>query len=236
MYSDITVAMVLWNEGHRIRRLMDQITPYFEHIAVGVQESTDNTLPAVYDYTRDVVVDSHRGFGDATFGPKVLPLVKTTWTLKLDGDEYPTTELLESLDRCLVEIGPDDGAWLKFRSWIEGIEWESFHSHLRLFRTALGWPAKLHSRPMTNQTIAWNEGWIEHRRTLDEMVRDYLGYLAKSEENKAWITHNTEMIWHACAGTARVKGWEFIQAHSWWPEVQAKVFQDGLPEPAVPEL
>lgn len=236
MYTDISLAMVLWNEAHRIRPLLERVAPFFSAIAVGVQDSTDNTASIVSEFTDLVVTDSFRGFGDATFGPKVLPLVRAPWTLKIDGDEMPTVELLESLGDCVAEIGSKDGAWLRFRSWIEDEEWEAYHSHLRLFRTSLGWPATLHSRPMTEKTIEWSVGWIEHRKSLDEHVRGYLEYLKRSDGNPGWVQHNTEMIWHACVGTARTRGWAHVQAHEWWPEVQATVFKDGIPDPAIPEL
>ena len=236
--SDITASMVLWNEAHRIEPLIARLRPYFEVIAVGVQASTDGTAQLAHDLADIVVTDEWRGYGDATFGPLVLPKVQTPWTFKIDGDELPTEELLQSLPDAVKTASAEgrDGAWIKFRSWIEDAEWEVPHSHLRLFQTRLGWPGTLHSRPNTENTLNWPIGWIEHRKSLDEHVRGYLEYLRVGRGNRGWDEHNRLMIEGACAGTAERKGWAFVQSFDWWPEVLTTVFNDRLPADTALEL
>lgn len=232
MYQNITLAMVLWNEAHRLPALIARTRPYFEVIACGVQESTDGTLELARDVADVVVTDKHRGYGDATFGPLVLPQVKTPWTLKVDGDEMPSVDLLDSLGEAVAEAEAKrhDGVWIPFRSWIDGEEWKEQHGHLRLFKTRLGWPSTLHSRPMTENTMPWPTGYIGHARSLDEMERDYLSYYRVGKDNPQWREHNTLMMREACKGAAKLRGWEYVQSFDWWPEVQAIAFPQGVPD------
>lgn len=236
MYGNIAAAMVLWNEAHRIEALVERLRPYFATIAIGVQDSTDNTLELAMALTDRVVRDEHRGFGDATFGPLVLPLIGETWTFKIDGDEMPSVELLDSLGEAvaMAEHSYQQAIWVPFRSWIEDEEWDQRHGHVRVFRTELGWPKTMHSSPDTDRVLVWNKGWIEHRKSLDEHVSGYLGYFDRSGSNPGWIEHNKAMIYHACMGTAASRGWDYVKAHAWWPRVERLVFGGAAPEP--PEL
>jgi hypothetical protein len=230
-YEHITVAMVAWNEEQRIRPLLDLLRPRFRTIGVAVQKSTDATLEIASRYADLLVVDEHRGFGDATFGPKLLPQVMTRWTFKLDCDEWPSEELLDSLSWATfaAESADANGVWVPFRSSVEGIEYEEQHAHLRLFETRLGWPGTLHSRPMTDRVVLWPQGYIRHDRTLDEMMQDYLRYWKVGLGNPGWDAHNRTMMYHACKGTAEVKGWDMVMSHPWWPEVEAIAFADERP-------
>lgn len=231
-YDHITAAMVLWAESRRIERLCQSLRPYFTTIAIVVQESPDNTLELAQQLGDIVVTDRHHGYGDASFGPVLLPKIRTPWTFKVDGDEMPTEALLRSLGQAVdqAEREKRDGVWIRFRSWTEGVEWTPYHGHLRLFRTELGWPHTLHSRPMTENTFQWDRGWIEHRRSVDEKVRDYLNYWRIGRGNLGWELHNMTMLRAAVSGAAEHKGWDWIKAHDWWPEVQKIAFVDGIPD------
>lgn len=224
-FSHITFACVVWNDAERLRPLLEHVRPWFASLAVAVQESTDDTLEIARELADIVVEDAHHGFGDATFGPRLLPAVKTPWTLKVDCDEWPTEELLGSLSNATWYAGHANvrGMWIPFRSWVDGIEYEEQHSHLRLFHTGVGWPPTLHSRPMIEDALWWPQGYIEHTRTLDEMIRDYLRYLDVGKGNPGWTAHNELMIRSACHGTASVKGWDYVKGHEWWPKVKAIV-------------
>lgn len=230
-YSHITVAMVAWNEEARIGKLLDWLRPFFATIAVGVQESDDATLMVAREFADLLVLDRHHGFGDATFGPKLLPLISTPWTLKVDCDEVPDEELLRSLSSATwyAETNGLDGLWIPFRSWVDGIEYEERHSHLRLFKTSVGWPRGLHSRPPIENTAVWQTGHIEHKRSLDEMMLDYLRYWDAGRGNRGWDDHNRLMMHSACSGTARTRGWEYVRAFDWWPQVEAIAFQEEQP-------
>lgn len=223
-YSHITLALVAWNESARLRSLLEHVRPYFERLVVGVQASDDDTRQIAVDLADIVVDDKHHGFGDATFGPKVLPRVYTPWVIKIDADEWPTEELLDSLSNATWyanHVVGTKGIWMPFRSSVDGIEYEERHAHLRLFHTDVGWPPYLHSRPPIQDGILWETGHIRHDRSLDELVQDYLRYLEKSGSNMGWITHNKQMIRSACEGTAAVKGWDYVIGHAWWPEAKS---------------
>jgi len=230
-YGHITFTLVAWNEEERLGALLDHVRPYFERLVVGVQASGDDTLAIARGIADVVVEDDHRGYGDATFGPKVLPQVLTPWTLKVDADEWPSEDLLKSLSNATWwadHSAHTRGVWIPFRSSVDGIGYDEQHSHLRLFHTDAGWPAALHSRPPIQDGVLWQTGHIRHDRTLDELVQDYLRYLDKSGKNAGWIAHNKMMIRSACEGTASVKGWDYVMGHEWWPQAQ-KVF--GLDQP-----
>lgn len=230
-YTHITFCLVAWNEAHRLPRLLARVRPYFERLIVGVQSSSDRTLDVAREFADDIVMDDRRGYGDATFGPKLLPLVRTRWTFKLDADEWPDEVLLSSLSNATwyAETHGYDGVWIPFRSSVDGIEYTEQHSHLRLFETQLGWPGTLHSRPPAKRSMLWSAGHIRHDRTLDEMMQDYLRYWYEGKGNIGWETHNRLMMYSACTGTAAVKGWEYVQKFPWWPEVEAIAFSEEKP-------
>jgi hypothetical protein len=232
--EEISFTMVVWNDAERADKLLAHVRPWFKNVAVAVQESPDNTLEVVRRYADLVVEDQHHGFGDASFGPRLLPKVFSRWSFKVDCDEWPTEDLLGSLahaiwwaDRC------DTGAvWIPFRSITEGMEWEVPHSHLRLFHTRAGWPGTLHSRPPIDNGVFLPHptGRIVHTRSLDEMVRDYLNYYRIGQSNNQWREHNTLMMREACKGAAARYGWEFVQAFEWWPQVREIAFSGTNPE------
>jgi len=230
-YTHITAALVAWNEERRLPALLGHLRPHFARIVVGVQKSDDATLEIARTYADEVVEDKHRGFGDATFGPRVLPLVRTKWSFKVDADEWPTTELLLSLSSATgwAEHLERNGVWISFRSSVEGQEYNEQHSHLRLFETRLGWPNSLHSRPPTESVVwDWAIGHIRHDRSMDELVRDYLRYLRIGQGNRSWEDHNRTMIRSACLAGAQARGWDFVKSFEWWPEVHQVVFGKEL--------
>lgn len=234
-YTHITFCLVAWNEGSRLERLLERVRPVFASVVVGVQESNDDTLAIAERYADVVVRDSHHGFGDATFGPKLLPKVRTDWVLKLDADEWPTDELLDSLSSATwtAQNMGVDGVWIPFRSWVEDGEWEEQHAHLRLFRPHYGWPAMLHSRPPIDKAILWHTGHIEHRRSTQELLDDYLRYYEVGKGNSGWTEHNLTMMRSAAIGTAEMKGWGYVKGLPAWPRVLEVAFAGSDPAPEV---
>lgn len=230
-YSHITVALVAWNEEARIGKLLDWLRPFFKTVAVAVQESDDATFMVAKEFADILVLDRHHGFGDASFGPKLLPLVQTPWTFKVDCDESPDEDLLRSLSSATwyAENNGLSGLWIPFHSWVDDMEYVEQHSHLRLFRTEAGWPRYLHSRPPIENTAVWQTGHIDHRRTLDEMMQDYLRYWTAGRGNPGWEDHNRLMMFGACDAAGRKRGWDYVRAFSWWPQVEAIAFQEDQP-------
>jgi hypothetical protein len=233
-YTHITAAIVVWNDQDRLRALLAHIRPFFETLAVVVQRSPDDTLEVAQEWADVVVQDEHRGFGDASFGPLLLPRVRTTWTLKVDADEWPTDELLFTLSSATwaAEQAGVEAVWIPFRSWVEENEWKQDHSHLRLFHTKRSWPPLLHSRPPIFKGLVWHTGHMLHKRTLDEMIQDYLRYWEVGRGTPTWDEHNSMMMEHACRGAAATKGWAWVKAFPWWPEVLAISFDGMDPEEA----
>ena len=221
-YSHITFAMVAWNEGARLDGLLASVRPFFTRMVVGVQKSDDDTLEIARKYADVVVEDEHRGYGDATFGPLVLPQVRSPWTLKIDADEMPSPDLLDSLSNATWWADHHvhtKGVWIPFHSSVEDNEYEEQHAHLRLFHTDVGWPRTMHSRPNVQDGVLWQTGYVRHDRSLDELVQDYLRYLEIGKGNAGWTAHNKMMIRNACEGVAATKGWEYVQSFPWWSEV-----------------
>jgi len=237
MIQDITAGGVYWNEAHRLGRLLGLLTEWFDHVSVVVQESTDGSLGICQKLlTRPgdhVLADAHRGSGDPSF-PRLLQAVDTEWVFIVSGDELPSPDLLNSLPSAIKtadEFGRD-GIWIRFRSTIQGIDFTNEQdSHLRLFRTRIGWPhSQLHSRPMTENVMHWRIGHIDHDRSLEEMVLDYLRYLELGRHSSQWTAHNLRMLRDACEKVAEHTGWSFITSSSWWPEVRDAAFGGRDPQ------
>lgn len=231
-HRNITFAIVVWNDETRLAPLLEYVRPYFETLAVVVQESPDNTLQVARERADIVMKDNWRGYGDKSFGPVLLPQISTKWTFKVDCDEWPTKELLESLHLAVWEAErlKKRGMWIPFRSWVEDNEYEEQHAHLRLFETSLGWPDTLHSRPPVSNGLIWSYGHILHRRSLDEMMRDYLEYYRRGKGNRSWDAHNKLMMRAATRGVAGRKGWGYVKGYDWWPELMAIAYDGVDPE------
>lgn len=229
------LVMVVKDEAPRLRNLLPVVKPWFEQIVIGVQDSTDETLALAEAVTPYVVRDRPRGFGDASF-PKVQKLVTEKFSFRLDADETPTRALLESL-LVAARFCEDEnygGLWIPFRSWIEDAEWEQPHSHLRYWLSKYEWPPHLHSRPDPHRQHFWSTGFIEHRKSLDEHVTGYLGYLMAGAGNQGWTDHNRLMIRSAVEGTAARKGWADIESREWWPTVLAEIYGGQRPTGPAP--
>jgi hypothetical protein len=228
-YKDCTFVAVAWNEEVRAPRLTSLAKEWFLNTVVGVQQSTDNTLVIVRSTldrpTDNIIKHPHYGFGDASMHD-LLSRVRTPWTFVVAFDELPDLELLESIPDAIkwAEGKCHDALWINFNSIVEGVGYDEQHGHLRLFKSSLGWPQKLHSRPVGRSEAWWSTGRIDHERSLDEMMRDYLRYYAKGKGDKGWDTHNKLMMHDACTVIAESKGWDFVKSHEWWPQVEAIAF------------
>jgi len=229
-HTDLTLAMVLWNEAPRLPALIKMAHRWFGHVVMVVQDSSDDTLEIARKAERPgdrVIADAWHGTGDASM-PKLLKHVDTDWVFVLAGDEMPSKELLETLWTAgwWGEENGVDGLWIPFHSTIDGIAYTEQHGHLRMFKTELGWPHTMHSRPTVNEEAWWPFGYVDHDRSLSELVVDYLRYLSMSDGNSGWIAHNRLMLRSACEGVAEVKGWDYVHSHEWWPQVEAAVFTE----------
>jgi hypothetical protein len=241
-WTDISFVGVYHKEEERLESLLQLARKWFTHVIVGVQTDdmeNDETLRIASEYADIVIVDKVAGLAEPTLH-KILKDVPTDWSLVISGDERPTEQLLASLQEML-DYGINHrvlGFWIRFVSSIEGVAYPSEQdNHLRMFRTMLGWPSTMHSRPPVQNGFFWppEKGVIYHDRSLDEMMVDYLRYLKMSGSTANWVNHNKLMMHDACAATAIHKGWEFIESFDWWPKVKAIAFDSCKTECRMPQ-
>lgn len=84
-YSGCTAVSVIWNEEARIGKLLGRLQPFFGHIAVCVQASSDRSLEIARKMAREgdvVIQDEHRGFAEAS-APLLAPAVRTAWAFAI---------------------------------------------------------------------------------------------------------------------------------------------------------
>lgn len=226
-YTDVTFVGVFWNDAERVERLLGTLRPWFANIHVGVQVSPDRTLEVCRRHADEVIEDECQGYCEPTLS-KVVAAVDTEWTFVVSADETPSRSLLESFQAMVDQAGAEpriDGFWIRFTSSIDGIDYPSeSDNHLRCFRTRLGWPSTMHSRPDASHAVFWPTGCIRHDRSLDEMIIDYLRYYRLGHGDPGWESHNRVMIHDACAETAARKGWDYVRSFPWWPEASAIAF------------
>lgn len=227
-HDHISLLIVAWNESERIGGLIEYLKPWFTHTVVCVQDSDDDTLEiarTLLDRPEDTVLeDRHWGYGDASL-PRMVAATNTEWCFSVACDERPDLELLQSLRSATAYAGDRyDGVWVPFHSDVEGISYNEQHGHLRLFRQKVGWPKTLHSRPEPKRAIWWPFGYIDHVRSLDEMMQDYLRYYQIGKGNKGWDRHNVLMMHDACVSVAGRYGWPFVTKYEWWPAVANLAF------------
>lgn len=225
-HPDVTLLIVAYNEERRIGELLGTLKPSFDHTVVCVQESSDATLDIVRSLmtrpTDTILLDAHWGHGDKSY-PRMVGAAMTRWCFVVSCDEMPDRVLLDSISTaiavCESDLLHNEAIWVPFHSWIDDLEVSGDEGHLRIFRRSVGWPQTLHSRPMTNKGIYWPHGCIEHRRSLDEMMIDYLGYFEVGRGHIGWETHNRQMMNDACAFVAGVKGWDYVMSFPWWERI-----------------
>lgn len=230
MIERVTAVSVLWKEAHRARRLLSCLAANFERVVVVVQESDDATFEIAQDELKptDVLIpDEWRGGGDFSM-PLALSRVETEWVFVISGDEYPSVKLLESIPNAvrIMEHDGRSGAFIVFKETIEGQPYIEHGKHVRLFRRAGGWEARHHSSAPHENTITWPIGHIDHDRSLDEVVEDYVRkYRMMEREGDSRLFHvQITMLRRACTQTAQAKGWDWVKDHPWWPEVEAIAF------------
>jgi hypothetical protein len=228
--DNVTLMAAFWNEAYRLPELLDHLDRYFRKWAIAVQKSDDHTLEICEEYETDeriIVPDAHRGVGEASFN-MLLKMIDTEWVFVVSADEWPESGLLAEMPKIIDKANAEgrDGVWLPFRSWIEEFEFTGDQeAHLRLFRRRVGWPSSMHSRPMTENTLYYPSQYsIHHKRSLDEMMLDYLRYYEMGKHSEQWKAHNKVMMHDACEAIAQRKGWDFVQTKPWWPEVAKIAF------------
>ena len=229
-YSDITFAGVFWQEEKRLPLLLKYVRPWFANIVVGVQKGGDLTADFAYELANKVVLDVHHGFAEPTF-TKVLGAISTPWTMVISGDEKPSPDLLDSLGEMLefsrLSNEPQVDAFrIRFHSTIDGIDFTGEQDcHIRVFKTKCSWPTTMHSEPRVERPVYWDTGYVDHDRSLDEMIVDYLSYYHRGLGDAGWDKHNRMMMRGACGGVAGPRGWAYVKSFGWWAEVASVAYE-----------
>jgi len=234
-WTDVTFSGVYWNDPKRVAKLLRLVRPWFTHVIVGVQAdepATDPTYLAATKWADEVITDRVAGHCEPTIG-KVLNRIPTDWTFLVSADETPSKPLLGAFQDILDDAAAEqhDGYWIRMLSSIQGVPYPSEQdNHLRVFKTKLGWPPTLHSRPPAFRAKFWRpEDILHHDRSLDEMMEDYLRYWEIGQGNAGWVAHNRQMMHDACEATARHHGWAFVSDFPWWPRVRQIAFNGEDP-------
>lgn len=186
---DITAIILTYNEEIHIQRCLDRICPLVKEVFIIDSFSTDRTLDIVQEYQK-----SH----DVEGGTKITVLqnkwvnyatqfnwaldnapIKTTWTLRLDADEYLCEDLVEELNNKL-DKEPEDVTGISFllrRIWMGRTIRRGLPPirQMRLFRTG---KARCEIRQMD-----------EHIELLEGHSVDYNGEWADDNLNNiSWWT------------------------------------------------
>ena len=244
-WGSVTFAGAYWNCADRLKKLLTYVRPWFKQITIAVQEAQsedDRTLEVAKSLASRVIEDKWVGRGDPSIHNAVAA-ASTPWVFVISDDEWPSEDLLDSF-QDLVETLQNrklDGAWIHFRSTIDGIDFtREQDNHLRFFRAGVPWPTTQHARPMLSdrQTMHWPHGFISHDRTLDEMMVDYLRRYdigLREHASEGQMSHNRRMMFGATDAVALRKGAEYVKSFPWWPQVRDLAWEGKEPTYPTPQ-
>lgn len=239
-WKDVAFAGAYWNCEERLDALLSYVRPWFSRIVTVVQESPDNTLAVAKKYADVVIQEPWHGRGDPSIHTAVYSAEKR-WCFVISDDERPSEDLLYSFQNLANQLKAEnrDGAWVRFRSSIDGFDFSRDQDfHLRFFNPTLGWPKEPHSRPPTENTLHWDVGYVQHDRSLDEMMQDYLRRYDLTAEHPEWVQQqaaNVRMMLTAPRAIAEKRGWDYVKSFEWWPRVRDISFDGVDPVDPTPE-
>lgn len=97
----LSVCLVVRNEGKLIRRCLESVASFADEIIIGHDgECEDDTIEIAKEFT-DKVHIFPRLFASEPHRPKLYVEAKNEWILQLDGDEYLSSELQNSIAEYL---------------------------------------------------------------------------------------------------------------------------------------
>ena len=173
-WKDVTLVGGYWNCPDRLEKLLTYVRPWFRNIVAVVQmrPESDRTEDEqrTYDVAKrlaDVVIaDIWHGRGDPSIS-KAAASVSTKYAFVVSDDEMADEDLLNSFQDLVNEMTAHKaaGAWVPFRSLIDGYDFTRGDQHLRFWESRIPWPPTPHARPMTEDTIEWKMGHITHDRS-----------------------------------------------------------------------
>tara|TARA_R110002050_G_scaffold9504_1_gene32891 strand:+ start:32989 stop:33747 length:759 start_codon:yes stop_codon:yes gene_type:complete len=135
--NNISVFLVVKNEGHNIERVLKSVQD-FDDVVVVDSDSTDNTMELAAHYTNRLY--NHEWQGMAVQKEYAKTLCKHDWVLNLDADEELTEELKQQIIDLTKELDVA-GANIPIQEFFLGLPVHASakkNSHIRLFRQSVG--------------------------------------------------------------------------------------------------
>ncbi len=155
--SDLSVAIITWNEAERLRQTLESVA-WVREIVVVDSGSTDKTMEIAREFTDKVLF--HPWAGYTAQKNYALTQASSSWILSLDADEVVTPELQDEIQQVLAHDGPADGYLIPRKNLFLG-RWIRHGRlypdlQLRLFRRGRGAfrPAKVHEGVQVEGPVA----------------------------------------------------------------------------------
>lgn len=159
---DLTVVILTKDERIHIKRCLDNVVPIAKYVYVIDSCSTDGTQEIARNSGAKVIEHQWPGNQAAQFNWAIENLdIQTEWVLRLDADEYLTSELIEELTVKLPEIDNSISGIVFRRRHIFLGKWVKYGIYpvklLRLFRKNT---ARYEPRLMDEHLVITNNGCI----------------------------------------------------------------------------
>lgn len=159
----VSVYLVVLNEAHNIRRVLDSVQGC-DDIVIVDSGSVDETLAIARQYTDRIYHKDWQGMAQQKEYAKSL--CRHEWVLNLDADEQLSEPLKQQI-QTLVANTDYHGAWIPIREHFLG---QRLHrathknSHVRLFRKQLGHygTERFHESPQVSAPLTRLSGEINH--------------------------------------------------------------------------
>lgn len=162
--SKLSVYLVVLNEEHNLRRVLDSIRGFSDDVVIVDSGSTDNTVEIAKEYTDRVYFKAWEGM--AAQKEYAKSLCEHDWVFNLDADEELSTELRAQIE-SFIHREDVSGADIPIREHFMGKrvhEKTKKNSHIRLFRQSKGayGEERFHESPIVEGPIERLSGEIYH--------------------------------------------------------------------------
>lgn len=178
---NISVVILTYNEELHIRRCIENIAAFVKSIFIIDSFSTDRTLAIAEEYKK-VTILQHKWENNyakqLNWGLEHAPIT-TEWVLRLDADEYLTSELINELQQKL-ETEPEE---------VTGIIFKRRHYFMDKWMKRGIYPVKL------LRVFRYNAGKCESR-LMDEHIQLFRGHAVEYEYD--FVDHNLNNLSWFC--------------------------------------
>lgn len=184
----ISVIMVIYNEGDKIRRCLENVKDIADEILIMHDgPCKDNTIKISKEYTKKVIVNKANVGLPGPILPLLVKKAKGPWILKIDADEFLSPELKRNIKR-LAQNPKADAYTFKWLYRVNGkYITKNWPTKTVLYRKSkislLGFPHR--DDPIIHGNIIKTDYSLEHRPpragmpTLREFKNKYLGRYAR---------------------------------------------------------